>query len=63
LSRKAWPGLTSYRLGDLARVLKLPIEGNLHRAESDARLTWHLWAAIRSKLANSRKSPRQVHTR
>ncbi len=52
LSRKAWPGLASYRLGDLAREFKLPLEGNLHRAEADARLTGHLFAAIRSKLGH-----------
>ena len=60
-SRLAWPGLRSYKLGDLASELKLPIEGNLHRAEADARLTGHLWLRIVEKLAPHR-TPLQAET-
>jgi DNA polymerase-3 subunit epsilon len=45
LSRKAFPGLVSYSLGNLCRALGIPIE-NRHRAGGDAKATCLLFQKI-----------------
>ena len=42
LACQRWPGLPSYKLGDLARHRGIAIEG-LHRAAADAELTRRLY--------------------
>nr|WP_314900267.1 3'-5' exonuclease [uncultured Deefgea sp.] len=42
LARRLMPQRTSYKLGELARELKIRFSGNAHRAEADAEVTVHL---------------------
>lgn len=45
LARRRWPGLDSYKLGDLAGRIGYPAEG-LHRAAADADVAMRLWLAL-----------------
>ncbi len=45
LSRKVFPGLRSYSLGNICRDMKIPINGR-HRADGDARATVRLFENI-----------------
>lgn len=49
LARRAWPGLPSYRLTDLAKMGKLP-DDDTHRALGDCRRTVPLFTAAASEL-------------
>ena len=42
LARRLMPQRPSYKLGELARELKIRFSGNAHRAEADAEVTVHL---------------------
>lgn len=49
MARRAWPGLKSYKLGDLARTGGLNTEGK-HRALKDCELTITVYTAAANKL-------------
>jgi DNA polymerase III epsilon subunit-like protein len=49
LSRRAWPGLPSYRLADLARIGKLP-DDDAHRALADCKRTMLIFIAAASEV-------------
>lgn len=49
MARRAWPGLQSYKLADLANVCGLSIKDS-HRALKDCELTITVYAAAASKL-------------
>jgi DNA polymerase-3 subunit epsilon len=42
LSRRVFPGQSSYKLGQLARTLGIAFSGRAHRAEADAEVAAHL---------------------
>lgn len=54
LSRRVYPNAANHKLETLARLLKLPVAGNFHRALADAEVTAHLFVrmqeAIKGKL-------------
>lgn len=50
MARRAWPGLKSYRLGDVSNPLGRPTDGGAHRALHDCTLTVTVYAAAASKL-------------
>ena len=50
LSRRVFPALGSYKLGELARSLGLRFNGNAHRAEADAEVSAHLLIHIGAHL-------------
>ena len=54
LARRAWPGLQSYKLGNLAKLIKLPVE-DAHRALGDSKRTLMIYckaaAALQRELA------------
>lgn len=49
MARRAWPGMKSYRLGELAKQGNLNIEG-VHRALADAQLAMIVYGAAARKL-------------
>jgi DNA polymerase III epsilon subunit family exonuclease len=49
LSRRVFPNLSGYKLGDLVSNFKLP-KGQAHRALSDAEMTAHLFSKIKNTL-------------
>jgi DNA polymerase III epsilon subunit family exonuclease len=51
MARRAWPGLKSYKLADLANIYGLNSKGN-HRALKDCELTVIIYAAAASKLGS-----------
>lgn len=53
MARRAWPGLKSYRLGDLANAGGVTSEGS-HRALKDCELTMTVYTAAASKLRSAR---------
>lgn len=54
LARRVYPQADNHKLETLARLLKLPVAGNFHRALADAEVTAHLFVkmqeAIKGKL-------------
>ena len=54
MARRAWPGRTSYQLGDLAKDRKLSDEGT-HRALGDCKRTVLIYAAALSRVGLRRK--------
>ena len=53
MARRAWPGLKSYRLADLANAGGLNCKGN-HRALKDCQLTITVYTAAASKLGSAK---------
>jgi DNA polymerase-3 subunit epsilon len=53
LSRRVLPGMSSYRLGELARALGIAFRGTAHRAEADAEVAAHLLLHIGRHLDRS----------
>jgi DNA polymerase-3 subunit epsilon len=53
LSRRVLPGLASYRLGELARVLGIAFSGTAHRAEADAEVAARLLLHIGRHLGDA----------
>jgi DNA polymerase III subunit epsilon len=53
LARRAWPGLKSYKLGDLAKMGKIDA-GEAHRALSDARTALTIFSHAATKLGGWR---------
>lgn len=51
LARRVYPGLASYRLGDLARQLEIGFGGSAHRAEADAEVAAQVLLRIGEDLA------------
>lgn len=49
MARRAWPGLKSYKLADLAEIGGFSTKGN-HRALKDCELTISIYAAVAHKL-------------
>jgi DNA polymerase III subunit epsilon len=50
LSRRIFPGLSSYKLGGLAKSLSIRFNGTAHRAEADAEVSAHLLLHIAGHL-------------
>lgn len=54
LARRVYPQAANHKLETLARLLKLPVTGNFHRALADAEVTAHLFMrmqkAVKDKL-------------
>lgn len=50
LARRMYQNIPNHKLGTLVRLLRLPSEGNYHRALADAEMTAHLLARIISDL-------------
>jgi DNA polymerase-3 subunit epsilon len=53
LSRRVLPGMASYRLGELARVLGIAFGGTAHRAEADAEVAARLLLHIGRHLGDA----------
>ncbi|KAF3999469.1 3'-5' exonuclease [Glaciimonas immobilis] len=53
LSRRVFPGMTSYKLGSLASALSIPFLGTAHRAEADAEVSAHLLLHVAQRLAHT----------
>jgi DNA polymerase-3 subunit epsilon len=53
LSRRVLPGMSSYKLGELARSLGIAFRGTAHRAEADAEVAAHLLLHIGRHLGDS----------
>jgi DNA polymerase III subunit epsilon len=49
MARRAWPGLKSYALGDLARIGKLSTQGT-HRTLKDCELAMRIYYAAANQL-------------
>lgn len=52
MARRAWPGLKSYKLGDLAKIGGLSSKGT-HRALKDCELTMTVYSSAASKLRSA----------
>lgn len=50
LSRRVFPGMASYRLGELASALRIRFNGSAHRAEADAEVSARLLLHIGAHL-------------
>ena len=53
LSRRVFPGLPSYKLGQLSRALGIVFKGNAHRAEADAEVAAQLLLHIGRHLGDA----------
>lgn len=53
LSRRVFPGMASYKLGQLSRALGIVFKGNAHRAEADAEVAAHLLLHIGRHLGDA----------
>lgn len=52
LSRRVFPGMASYRLGELASALRIRFNGTAHRAEADAEVSARLLLHIGNHLGS-----------
>ncbi len=52
MSRRAWPGLSSYKLGDLAKIGGISSEGS-HRALKDCEMTMQIYTAAAAELGST----------
>jgi len=57
LSRRVFPGMSSYKLGALATALQISFHGTAHRAEADAEVSAHLLLHIARRLAQTCSVP------
>ncbi|MAZ49517.1 MAG: hypothetical protein CME65_13235 [Halobacteriovoraceae bacterium] len=62
MSRKAFPGLKSYSLGNLTKHFKIPLK-NHHRAMADAKATLELFKLIQAKLPDLTQNTLEEKTR
>jgi DNA polymerase-3 subunit epsilon len=53
LSRRVFPGMASYKLGQLSRALGIAFKGNAHRAEADAEVAAQLLLHIGRHLGDA----------
>lgn len=53
MARRAWPGLKSYKLDDLAKIVGLSSKGT-HRALKDCELTMTVYSSAASKLGSAK---------
>lgn len=53
LSRRVFPGMTSYKLGSLASALRIPFHGTAHRAEADAEVSANLLLHVAKSLSQT----------
>jgi DNA polymerase-3 subunit epsilon len=53
LSRRVFPGMASYKLGQLSRALGIVFKGDAHRAEADAEVAAHLLLHIGRHLGDA----------
>jgi DNA polymerase-3 subunit epsilon len=53
LARRVFPGMGSYKLGQLARALRIPFGGRAHRAEADAEVAAQLLLHIGRHLGDA----------
>lgn len=55
LARRVYPQADNHQLATLARLLKLPVAGNFHRALADAEVTAHLFVRIQEAIKGKLK--------
>jgi DNA polymerase-3 subunit epsilon len=53
LSRRVFPGMASYKLGQLSRALGIPFDSRAHRAEADAEVAARLLLHIGRRLGDA----------
>ena len=57
MARKVVQGCTNYRLGTLVSFLKIPVDGQFHRAEADARFCGLIFSQLLGRIFRAGEAP------